>query len=250
MIHMFDVEVAEMVGIIAAVLFQNIAYWCQHSCANGTNYYEGRYWTYNSIKAFRDMFPYLSKSQVDTALKKLIDAGMIVRGNFNKSTYDRTMWYALTETGNAMFKNRKSISEKSEMEDQEIGNGFPGNRKPIPYINTDINTNINTDSEKRKRFVPPTVEEVAAYASEKGWKKDVFSPERFVDFYGSKGWLVGKTPMKDWKAAARGWVSRSDAQTQAKVQTNPALNYEQREYKDEDFQDYFLDLDNLDNYTV
>ena len=55
---------------------------------------------------------------------------------------------------------------------------------------------------KAKRFIPPTVDEVAAYCQERGNGLD---PESFVDFYASKGWMVGKNPMKDWKAAVRTW---------------------------------------------
>lgn len=50
------------------------------------------------------------------------------------------------------------------------------------------------------RFTPPTVEEVAAYVRERGSRVD---PQGFVDFYAAKGWMVGKSPMKDWKAACR-----------------------------------------------
>lgn len=59
-----------------------------------------------------------------------------------------------------------------------------------------------------KRFAPPTVEDVNAYCWEKGYSVDA---ERFVDFYESKGWMVGKNRMKDWKAAVRNW-SRSQRQ--------------------------------------
>lgn len=52
----------------------------------------------------------------------------------------------------------------------------------------------------KPRFTPPTLEEVAAYVAERGSPVD---PQGFIDFYASKGWLVGKTPMKDWKAACR-----------------------------------------------
>mgnify|MGYP000725150182 FL=1 len=55
---------------------------------------------------------------------------------------------------------------------------------------------------KAKRFIPPTVDEVAAYCQERGNSLD---PDAFVDFYASKGWMVGKNPMKDWKAAVRTW---------------------------------------------
>ena len=244
MYHMFDVDVAKEVGIIAAILFQNIAYWCQHSYANGTNFHEGRYWTYNSIKAFRDIFPYLSKSQVDTALKKLIDTGLIVKGNFNKSTYDRTAWYALTENGNALFKNQKSISEKSEMEVREIGNGFLTNRKPIPDINTNtVTTNINTDS----GFTPPTVEELKAYASGIGF--DGFDAEYFIEYYKANNWKKNNgKPVVSWKQCVQTWKkteSKNEGRSMAKTnRPNPAHNYEQREYKDEDYgDDFFINLD-------
>jgi hypothetical protein len=57
----------------------------------------------------------------------------------------------------------------------------------------------------KKRFTPPSVEEVQAYCMERGNNVDA---EAFVDFYTSKGWLVGKNPMKDWKACVRTWEKR------------------------------------------
>lgn len=53
---------------------------------------------------------------------------------------------------------------------------------------------------EKKCFVPPTVEQVAEYVKQRGSKVD---PQGFIDFYESKGWMIGKTPMKDWKAACR-----------------------------------------------
>lgn len=52
------------------------------------------------------------------------------------------------------------------------------------------------------RFAPPTLEEVRAYCMERGNGVD---PQKFVDFYESKGWMIGKNKMKDWKAAVRTW---------------------------------------------
>lgn len=63
---------------------------------------------------------------------------------------------------------------------------------------------------KRKaasRFSPPTVDEVRDYILEKNYRVDA---ERFVSFYESKGWMVGRNPMKSWKAAVAGWESRSE----------------------------------------
>ena len=61
---------------------------------------------------------------------------------------------------------------------------------------------------RASRFTPPSVEEVRVYCAE---RKNCVDPERFVDFYASKGWLVGKSRMKDWRAAVRSW-ERSDSQ--------------------------------------
>ena len=58
------------------------------------------------------------------------------------------------------------------------------------------------------RFVPPTPQEVAAYCAQRG---SGINPQRFVDFYASKGWLVGRSPMKDWKAAIRSWEASESA---------------------------------------
>lgn len=60
------------------------------------------------------------------------------------------------------------------------------------------------------RFSAPTVDEVRAYAQEKGFSID---PEHFVDYYTSNGWRVGRNPMKDWRATVRTWASRDRAQT-------------------------------------
>lgn len=60
----------------------------------------------------------------------------------------------------------------------------------------------NKRSAQNKRFVPPTVDEVRAYCKERG---NTIDAESFVDYYTSTGWLVGKKPMKDWKASVRTW---------------------------------------------
>lgn len=61
-----------------------------------------------------------------------------------------------------------------------------------------------------KRFTPPTVDEVREYAKTESLAIDA---ERFVDFYGTKGWMVGKNKMKDWQAAVRNWARTSQQQT-------------------------------------
>ena len=59
-----------------------------------------------------------------------------------------------------------------------------------------------TDAPKAKKFVPPTVEEVKAYCNE---RRNGIDAEEFVSFYESKGWMIGKNKMKNWKAAITTW---------------------------------------------
>ena len=80
-------------------------------------------------------------------------------------------------------------------------------RKQKLTDNTNINiTNTNlTDSNKGKRFKKPSFDEVNNYCLE---RKNNIDAEAFLDFYQSKGWMVGKHPMKDWKACVRTWEKR------------------------------------------
>ena len=58
---------------------------------------------------------------------------------------------------------------------------------------------------RAKRFIPPTVDEVRAYCQD---RQNGVDPQRFVDYYSSNGWMVGKNKMKDWKAAVRTWEQK------------------------------------------
>lgn len=58
---------------------------------------------------------------------------------------------------------------------------------------------------EKKRFTPPNIEEVTVYCKE---RENNIDPKRFIDHYTSNGWMVGKNPMKDWKAAVRTWENR------------------------------------------
>lgn len=83
----------------------------------------------------------------------------------------------------------------------------------INYINIEINNNDNDNerivdesSKKPKKFIKPSLEDVSNYCFERNNNVD---PQTFIDYYESVGWKVGKSPMKDWKAAVRTWEGRN-----------------------------------------
>lgn len=83
-------------------------------------------------------------------------------------------------------------------------------------LKKDISNEISQKSTRQKKFVPPTVEEVASYCLERKNKVDA---AYFVDHYTSNGWKVGKQNMKDWKAAVRTWEKNGYNQPSKKQDT-------------------------------
>jgi len=87
---------------------------------------------------------------------------------------------------------------------------------------TDIEEEKEEEKEKKKenvkRFSPPTIEEVKAYCAE---RKNNVDAQRFVDYYTSNGWLVGKNKMKDWRAAVRTWERNNSSSSK---NSNIAVN--------------------------
>ena len=92
-------------------------------------------------------------------------------------------------------------TENPPLEDE---NGGIESEKHITKTKTKTETKTKT---KESRFTPPSVDEVEAFCRERG---NSVNAERFVDFYTSKGWRIGKDPMKDWQAAVRTWEKRDD----------------------------------------
>ena len=141
--HHFNVELAKEYGILEAVLLNNLQFWIEKNRANGTNFHDGHYWTYNSAKAFSELFPYASQKQIRKALQNLIGEGIIQTGNYNKNPYDRTLWYSFTEKGNRIFQN-----VNIDLSKRENGNDLEG--QPIPNNKTDNKTDNKLKESKKE----------------------------------------------------------------------------------------------------
>ena len=137
--HSFNVEIATEYGIVEAILLEHLNFWITKNRANEVNFYDGRYWTYSSTKALAQLLPYVSPKTISRALHHLEDEGLVLFGNYNKSAYDRTMWYALTEEGEAVLSGDLHLS-KGKMEIPESENQNSENDQPIPDKSTDIST--------------------------------------------------------------------------------------------------------------
>lgn len=239
--HHFDVDIAKKYGILEAVLIDHIYFWVAKNRANGANYIDGKYWTFNSKKAFSELFPYASERQIKYALDKLRLDGVIEVAAYNKSNYDRTLFYTLTDRGYSMLQN-------CPLDWTNLSNRTDNIVQPIPYTNTDINTDgymsspngsdiLGTQKRKRKPFVPPTLEEVQAYCKE---RNSPVNPKTFWEYYNAGEWKDSKgNPVKNWKQKLITW-ERGGMNGSAKSESSVHFELDNRGKGNNE--DYFDDL--------
>lgn len=139
--HSYNVSVAEEVGINAAVIFNSIVFWVEQNYANGRNYIDGTYWTYNTVKAFQMMFPEMTSNQITYALQKLEHFKYIKSAILSKDSRDRTKWYTVCDF-DKWINVHKCNSENSEMgsEESEMYNN----------INNIDNLSVNNNTDNKQ----------------------------------------------------------------------------------------------------
>ena len=129
-----------------------------------------------------------SESKVSKSITKLIELGYIYLQSFDG--------------------RQRELRSRLSNYDRQSSKIYEADSQKMLQSNTNNNTTNNQDinnvpqAEKTKRFDPPTLEEVRAYCKERNNNVDA---ERFVDFYESKGWMIGKNKMSSWRAAVRTW---------------------------------------------
>ena len=114
-----------------------------------------------------------------------------------------------------------TIQFKADLNDSSMQNGIK-----VPHTDNNEYININNNSLYKKgssRFQKPTIEEIRQYCLEKGYNVDA---EQFFNFYESKGWVVGKSPMKNWRAAVSTWNKREKEIPQRKRESRKESAFE------------------------
>lgn len=213
--YMFDGEVAKLVGVNAAVLFQNISWWVAKNAANSHNIEDGKAWTYSSVKAFSELFGWMTERQIRNALAKLEEAGLVETGCFNRAGYDRTKWYTVGEEGARLVN---SICQKGQNHLTKTSNGNDKKGEPIPVINTVINTVVEQERESKHKHgeysnVLLTDSELSKLQAEyPDWSQRI---ERLSEYIASTG-----KAYKSHYATIRAWARKDRKQSPPKQETN------------------------------
>lgn len=174
----------------------------------------------NGELIFKDFIPYDTKmlatitghniDVVDKALKLFKQLGFIdILDNGAIFMLDvQTMIGKISDEGIRKKEYRERINEI-----KKLSNGTLSQESPTIISNS--NSNIyNIDIKEKKKFCKPTIEEIQNYCDERNNNVDATT---FYDFYESKGWKVGTTPMKDWKACIRTWEKKNKSSKQSYV---------------------------------
>lgn len=153
-------------------------------------------------------------------LKLLTDDGMLQKESDNNRTLLTIVNYGVYQCVENTDGNTNEYSDEytNEYTDgTQTRNKEYKNDKNIKNIKEKDNTKVLS---KKKKFAPPTVDEVKQYCLE---RNNTVNAESFVDFYESKGWMVGKNKMTSWKAAVRTW-ERANNKSNSSNRVSDKLN--------------------------
>ena len=141
----------------------------------------------------------LSKQAVLNIITKLVEKELIVKNPATKHLKVSVLFLEYLNDYKKFTDGKETLLERSK-------NFTETGKKTLPNNNTN---NKNT-------FIRPTAEQINEYSKEIGFTLD---GSQFIDHYEARGWLIGKNPMKDWKAAVRTWKRNSNQFTQQQTQT-------------------------------
>lgn len=218
--HSFDVLLAKRFGIEEAILIHHFQFWIRINRFKKKNIIDGKCWTYQSRKDIQAHFPYWSVEEVRRICEKLETMGVLVTANFNKSSIDRTLWYAFADEEmfgvDEKFSNSFYERQNCQMQMADSPNANGKSATAIPDTKTDTT----------KEEHPPTPQgESVGYGKFVRLTKEEF--EELRELIGSTNTLsdlinevndylasTGKKPYKDYAATIRNWWRRRQKEPQ------------------------------------
>jgi hypothetical protein len=134
--HSFDTGIALKTKCLeSAVIYNHFHWWIEYNAVRGKNFFDGKTWTYLTYKEIQVYLPYMSTEQIKKAIGKLVDHGLIVKGNFHKNKFCHTNWYAFADP----------------LAQPESNKDYDGSFDPIDEVNLPDREDQTTPSEEVKR---------------------------------------------------------------------------------------------------
>lgn len=109
--HTFSVEYTQLYGMDCAVMIHHFQYWVEHNRMMKKNFIDGRTWTFQTQKEIAALYPYWSEDTVQRTISKLLEFGVLIKANYNKSKIDKTSWYAFKNEETFTIPQKRGIAE-------------------------------------------------------------------------------------------------------------------------------------------
>ena len=154
--HHFNVELASVLGIEKAVIIHNLYFWINHNAKNKVHIHDGSVWTFNSSSAFAKLFPYIKERTISRYLVELEKSNIILTGNYNANSFDKTKWYAfsvpfLRELEKLGYDITDiDICQNVQFDTHKMANGETQNGETIPDSKQDNNKEERDKSLSKK----------------------------------------------------------------------------------------------------
>ena len=220
--HSFDIKLAEKYGVNEAIIIHHFCHWIRINTKLDRNFHEGRYWTYQTIDEIAANFPYMTKDGVRNILEKLCDGKsrfskkdglefepVLIAGNFNKTNYDKTIWYAFSDTFTtpcgANTTSNGGIDTNPVVKPPQ---GSGETTRPIPDPIPDTKTKHKKEEAplplsfgNHVKLSKQSYAELSLNYSEEQVLNMISKINDYIDAKGEK-------PYKDYAAAIRNWIRR------------------------------------------
>jgi hypothetical protein len=150
--HSFDREIAIVCGLEAACIFTHICFWIEQNQMHGINQFEGRTWTYMTYEQISEKLGYLSLKQVRLGIAKLVEHGLIMKGDFSTDRFVKPTYYAVCDESIFRFsKNSSDVPKRADRAAQIDTSSCPPGQIEMPkraalYNDKDIRKNTNIDN--------------------------------------------------------------------------------------------------------
>lgn len=202
-----DGRVAERYGLEEAIFLHALMFWYRTNRGNNQNFHDGRWWTYNSVKAFEEIFPWWTAGQIRRVITRCKEKGAMLTGSFAEDRRDRTAWYTPSNELLMLYgENVNCICTNQQMQSQEPASSDAENDK------CNIRNTWGNHGETDMTPCSPPAGDSAPAESEPGDRPQpkpkssrrdksapAHAPEAFETFW-------AKYPRKDGrKAAIRAW---------------------------------------------
>lgn len=229
--HSFDVNFAtEYKNVDIAILICHFQYWINMNKRLGRNLHENRTWTYQTLTEIAAMFPYWTKRQVEKYINKMVELKILTKGNFNKNSFDRTVWYAFVNESKFLYPENlemedlkeppSGISPNGEIDKSKHHSSISPNGEirfhqtvtPIP----DILTNTLTDKESVYAHTREDSSKKELKEEKIAYRENVLLTEaqhkKLLDQYGEEK-LEKMLDILDCKKGSKGYKYKSDYHT-------------------------------------